>query len=605
MKPFIKLVIISWEAFPVFYRDCDEKSPKNNSHYKMNWLITNILRFFTSIAIGVGITVTSGFYKSQHVSIFTTILLFSLSSLIAQTNQNNNILSISDNYRLYPSDVTQTEVFIVKSPVDDNVLFSSCNTLTFIPFFVSEGIFVSEDGGASWEGNDTCTGEPILFHGGDPGIAIDKDGRFIITRLGRSPFVGLYSHYSTDNGQTWSAQSVISNDDLERASVTTDAISSSTNYGRTYAAWVKFASPFPMMVSHTDDGATSWSTPQQINSPANRSAGGDITVGPDGSTFLCWAGVTEISPFKEIYVGFASSADGGSNWSVTENAFEVNGITGLLSDKGNIRVNGLPGIAVDNSGGERNGWIYIVTGQKDLAPAGSDPDIILNRSTDGGVTWSSAIRVNQDALNNGKTQYFPTVHVDRFGAVDIIFYDDRNTTSDSTGVLLARSLDGGDTWKEFEISDHNYKPTPIGGLGQGYQGDNIDITSTQSKLWPVWMDNSTGNYQIWTAPIDFSSLDGIEEEANNSFSIELKQNFPNPFKTITTIGYNVPDNGLVSLKVFNAMGAEIAILVNEKQLSGYHEVIYVPDRSLTENGIFLYRLEANGMIETKSMILLH
>lgn len=605
MKPFIKQVVISREAFPVFYRDCDEKSPKNNSHYKMNWLITNILRFFTSIAIGVGITVTSGFCKSQHVSIFTTILLFSLSSLIAQTNQNNNILSISDNYRLYPSDVTQTEVFIVKSPVDDNVLFSSCNTLTFIPFFVSEGIFVSEDGGASWEGNDTCTGEPILFHGGDPGIAIDKDGRFIITRLGRSPFVGLYSHYSTDNGQTWSAQSVISNDDLERASVTTDAISSSTNYGRTYAAWVKFASPFPMMVSHTDDGATSWSTPQQINSPANRSAGGDITVGPDGSTFLCWAGVTEISPFKEIYVGFASSADGGSNWSVTENAFEVNGITGLLSDKGNIRVNGLPGIAVDNSGGERNGWIYIVTGQKDLAPAGSDPDIILNRSTDGGVTWSSAIRVNQDALNNGKTQYFPTVHVDRFGAVDIIFYDDRNTTSDSTGVLLARSLDGGDTWKEFEISDHNYKPTPIGGLGQGYQGDNIDITSTQSKLWPVWMDNSTGNYQIWTAPIDFSSLGGIEEEANSSFSIELKQNFPNPFKTITTIGYNVPDNGLVSLKVFNAMGAEIAILVNEKQLSGYHEVIYVPDRSLTENGIFFYRLEANGMIETKSMILLH
>lgn len=605
MKPFIKLVIISREAFPVFYRDCDEKSPNNNPHYKMDWLITNILRFFTSIAIGVRMTVTSGFYKSQHVSIFTTILLFSLSTIIAQTNQNNNILSISDNYRLYPSDVTQTEVFIVKSPVDDNVLFSSCNTLTFIPFFVSEGIFVSEDGGASWEGNDTCTGEPILFHGGDPGIAIDKDGRFIITRLGRSPFVGLYSHYSTDNGQTWSAQSVISNDDLERASVTTDAISSSTNYGRTYAAWVKFASPFPMMVSHTDDGATSWSTPQQINSPANRSAGGDITVGPDGSTFLCWAGVTEISPFKEIYVGFASSADGGSNWSVTENAFEVNGITGLLSDKGNIRVNGLPGIAVDNSGGERNGWIYIVTGQKDLAPAGSDPDIILNRSTDGGVTWSSAIRVNQDALNNGKTQYFPTVHVDRFGAVDIIFYDDRNTTSDSTGVLLARSLDGGDTWKEFEISDHNYKPTPIGGLGQGYQGDNIDITSTQSKLWPVWMDNSTGNYQIWTAPIDFSSLGGIEEEANSSFSIELKQNFPNPFKTITTIGYNVPDNGLVSLKVFNAMGAEIAILVNEKQLSGYHEVIYVPDRSLTENGIFFYRLEANGMIETKSMILLH
>lgn len=607
MKPFIKQVVILREAFPIFYRDSNEKrefgtakSPKNNPHYKMNWLISNISRFFTPFRM----TVPSSLYKYQYLSIFITILLFNLSSITAQTNNNSNILSLSDNYRIYPSDVTQTEVFIVKSPVDDNVLFSSCNTLTFIPFFVSEGIYVSENSGSSWSGNDTCTGEPILFHGGDPGITIDKNGRFIITRLGRSPFVGLYSHYSTDNGQTWSGQSVISNDDLERAAVTTNAISSSTNYGRTYAAWVKFASPFPMMVSYTDDGAESWSIPHQINSPPNRSAGGDITVGPDGSTFLCWAGVTEVSPFKEIYIGFAASADGGSNWSVTENAFEVNGITGLLPNKGNIRVNGLPGIAVDNTDGERSGWIYVVTGQKDLAPAGSDPDIILNRSTDGGVTWSSAMRVNQDALNNGKTQYFPTVHIDRYGAVNIIFYDDRNTTSDSTGVFLARSLDGGDTWMEFEISDHNYKPTPIGGLGQGYQGDNIDITSTQSKLWPVWMDNSTGKYQIWTAPIEFSSL-GIEEDGNSKLSLKLNQNFPNPFYNITTIGYHVLAYGLVTLKLFDEMGNEIVSLLNEKQLPGYHEVTYSPDKSIIKSGAYFYKLETNGMVETKRMILLH
>ena len=334
-------------------------------------------------------------------------------------------------------------------------------------------------------------------------------------------------------------------------------------------------------------------------------AGGDIDVGPDSKLNLCWAGVTESSPFKEIYVGVASSSDGGATWWVTENAFEVNGITGLLPNKGNIRVNGLPGIAVDKSGGERDGWIYIVTGQKNLAPAGSDPDIILNRSTDSGVTWSSAIRVNQDDLNNGKTQYFPTVHVDKFGAVDIIFYDDRNTTNDSTGVFLARSTDGGDSWKEYEISDHNYKPTPIGGLGQGYQGDNIDITSTQSKLWPVWMDNSTGTYQIWTVPIDFSSLDGIEEEGNNQFSIDLKQNFPNPFITTTTIGYHLPAYGFVSLKVMDALGNELTTLVNELQLPGYHEVDFVPDESLIKSGIFFYRLETGGITETKSMMLMH
>ncbi|NIT52759.1 MAG: hypothetical protein GWO41_08495, partial [candidate division Zixibacteria bacterium] len=76
--------------------------------------------------------------------------------------------------------------------------------------------------GSSWFGSDTCTGAPITVHGGDPGITIDKDGTFILTRLGTAPFSGLYSHFSTDNGLTWSDQNVITTDDLERAAVATD-----------------------------------------------------------------------------------------------------------------------------------------------------------------------------------------------------------------------------------------------------------------------------------------------------------------------------------------------------------------------------------------------
>jgi hypothetical protein len=193
-------------------------------------------------------------------------------------------------------------------------------------------------------------------------------------------------------------------------------------------------------IAFTSDGAQTWSTPQQVNNPVTRSAGGDITVGIDGKVYVCWAGVTETSPFKEIMVGFASSLNGGDSWNVTENVFAVNGITGLLANKNNIRVNGLPSISVDATSGPRQGWIYIVTGQKDLLPAGSDPDIIMYRSTDGGVSWSPGIRVNQDDLNNGKTQYFPNIYVDQFGAVNIIFYDDRNTTTDSSGVLDRKSV---------------------------------------------------------------------------------------------------------------------------------------------------------------------
>ncbi|RKY94883.1 MAG: hypothetical protein DRQ01_01270 [Ignavibacteriae bacterium] len=290
----------------------------------------------------------------------------------------------------------------------------------------------------------------------------------------------------------------------------------------------------------------------------------------------------------------------------------MNGISGLLTGKANIRVNGLPRIAVDSSGGSRNGWIYIITTQKNLSPAGSDPDVILNKSTDGGSTWSPGIRVNQDQTNNGAVQYFPAIHVDQFGGVNIIFYDDRNTTSDSSGVFLARSEDGGNTWREFEINDHNFKPVPIAGTAQGYQGDNIDITSSSGKLWPVWMDNSTGIYQIWTVPIEISSV-GVDKQDDNFINnFQLQQNYPNPFNPATTIKYRIAESGFVIMKVYDVLGNEVATLVNEEKPIGEYEVVFSAIGGSASggnaynlpSGIYYYRLTAGSFSETRKMILL-
>ena len=535
--------------------------------------------------------------------LFILILILNQNSLLPQSlDDSEPRIRIGRNYRIYPGDVNQSEVFIVKSPLDQNILFCSCNTLSFIPFFISEGIYVTTNGGISWSGSDTCAGYPIDFHGGDPGIAIDKNGTFIITRLGRSPFTGLYSHFSTDNGQTWSSQNVISTDDLERATLVTDADPLSPFYGRTYAAWIRFALPFPLMMAYTGNGGQNWSQPMQVNDPTSRSAGGDLDIGPGGKVYACWAGVADVTPFNEIFIGFASSDSGGEEWDVTENAFPVNGITGVLANKAKIRVNGLPSIAVDNTNGERRGWIYIVTGQKDLDPAGNDPDVILYRSMDDGLTWSPGIRVNQDTPNNGKTQFFPAIHVDRFGAVNVIFYDDRNTTNDSSGVFLARSKDGGETWDEFEISDHHFKPVPIGGLGQGYQGDNIDITSTDTKLWPVWMDNSTGIYQIWTVPIEYSDVNSIIDRNQPGSAPDLCQNVPNPFEQSTMIRYQVSGIGRVVLKVFDFMGREVQTLVDAEKEQGEHLVNF--DGTGLPPGIYFYQLTANERVLTRKMVLL-
>lgn len=513
---------------------------------------------------------------------------------------------IGANFRIHPGNVTQSEVLIARNPVNPDILFSACNTISFIPFFISEGIYVTTDAGLTWTGSDTCKGDPIGYHGGDPGITVDRNGTFILTRLGRAPFVGLYSHYSTDNGQTWSMQQVISTDDLERAALATDAGPGSPYSGRTYALWTKLSQPFPLVLSYTADGAKSWTAPAQVNNPFTRSAGGDIAVGPGGVVYACWAGVTETSPFREVMVGFASSANGGENWNVNENAFTVNGITGILPEKGNIRVNGLPFMAIDTNDGPRKGWIYIVTGQKDLAPAGSDPDIVMYRSANGGDSWSQGIRVNQDPAGNGKIQYFPNIYVDQSGAVNVIFYDDRNTTSDSCGVFLARSGDGGNTWMEYEISDHHFKPVPIGGLGQGYQGDVIDITSTGTQLWPVWMDNSSGIYQVWTAPVDFSFLNEAGSHNDGPAAFSPVRNYPNPFSTFTRIGFRILQGGHVTLEIFDVLGNKIAEPVKGIRPPGYYEVEFDPSNSFNHlpavGNVFFYRLMMDEKVQTGRMI---
>jgi hypothetical protein len=535
------------------------------------------------------------------VIVLTGIFTVRTGSLEGQTRRSG-VLLIGSSYRIYPSAVTQTETFIARHPNDPNILFASANTINLSNGFISEGIYVTTNAGATWFGSDTCIGAPIQFHHGDPGIAIDGNGTFVLIRLGFSP--GLYSHYSTNFGLSWSSQLTVATNDQDRATLATDVNPASAYYGRSYAFWVRFdtITPTAACAFSTNGGAT-WSGRIQVNSPPQRCQGGEVAVSSDGTVYGCWAGVVSVSPFTEDYVGFASSTNGGVTWTATENAFDMNGIAGLFPEKSNIRTNGLPRIDVDKSGGPRNGWIYIVTTEKNLSPAGSDPDIVFHRSTDGGAIWSAGMRVNQDGVNNGKFQYFPAIHVDDGGGINVLYYDDRNTTSDSCGVFLSRSIDGGASWTDFQVSDHHFKPQPIGGLGQGYQGDNIGLTSVGDSLWPVWMDNSSGLYQIWTCPIRISDLGTSVDDSRAPLNFRLRQNYPNPFNAVTTIEYELKTSGYVRLSVYNIMGEEVARLVDGNRRAGAHRILFDSSVHSLSSGVYFFRIEVGASSITRKMAL--
>lgn len=507
--------------------------------------------------------------------------------------------AVAPNQRIYPSAIAQTEVFIVRHPGDPTVLFSSANTINLSSGFISEGVYVSTDAGISWYGNDTCTGAPIVFHKGDPGISIDKDGRFHLVRLSSQD--GLYAHVSTDRGKTWSSQTTVGIERQDRAAMTTDAFPASPFYGRTYTAYVELLPPFPLKISWTSNGG-SWTAPFSINAPVQRSQGAEITMGSDSTLYATWAGVIPQSPFTEDFLGFARSSNGGAAWSVTENAIDINGVQGIIAQKGNIRVNGLPRMDVDRSTGPRRGWIYIVTGQKGKSPAGNDPDIVFYRSSDKGISWSSGTRITADAVNNGKVQYFPAIHVDDGGGINVLYYDDRNTTSDSVGVYVSRSTDGGVSWSDHPVSDRHFKPQAIGGLGQGYQGDNISLTSVNGVLVPVWMDNRTGMYQIWSARIPIAGLVSVSEQRILPERFGVGQNFPNPFNPSTTIRFTLPIRGYVELTVFDLLGRQITQLVSEELTAGIHERVFHAEEG-TASGVYLYRIVAHGERRIGKMLL--
>jgi hypothetical protein len=522
---------------------------------------------------------------------------------------------IYPNFMVYPNPNTyQAEVIITRNKQFPNIMLAS--SITFWPIgnttTRNAGIYVSTNGGLNWNGRDTLnTGSPILPLN-DPSPVIDKNGRFIITNtlFSGGTYQGLTSNYSTNYGLSWSIPQILMSGNTPDKNMTcTDDITTSPYYGRTYTGWWLIGIRYTVF-SYTTNGGESWSSPIQINNPpaGYKSFGCDLRTGVNGEVYVVWPATVISSSGVEDYYGFAKSTDGGVSFTTNEYIFDVNGIAGLLPAKGNIRVFSHPRIDVDKTGGPRNGWIYVVGCDKNLSPAGSDPDIILHRSTDGGSTWSQGIRVNQDPLNNGALQYFPAITVDDFGGINVVYYDDRNVLSNLVQVYGSRSTDGGNTWGDFQISDHSFAPawlTPQ--FTGGFMGDYIGICYSNGKIWPIWTDNFSGHCQAWTTGVDI--ITSVEPVSNNiPVEYSLSQNYPNPFNPVTMIKFDIPSNInnesflIIKMIIFDILGDEVATLVNKQLKPGTYEVKW--DASSCPSGVYFYKITAGDYNETKKMILI-
>jgi hypothetical protein len=94
----------------------------------------------------------------------------------------------------------------------------------------------------------------------------------------------------------------------------------------------------------------------------------------------------------------------------------------------------------------------------------------------------------------------------------------------------------------------------------------------------------------------------VNDISGYPLSLNLYQNYPNPFNPSTTISYQLAARNHVTLKVFDMLGREVAVLVNRIEEPGDKSVMF--DASRLPSGMYFYRLSAGSFVQTKKLLLL-
>lgn len=484
------------------------------------------------------------------------------------------------------------------------------------PSFVAAGsnlryFYVSYDDGLHWQEKTMSSGWGVW---GDPCLIYDAEGNLFYGHLSNPPSsTGGYwidrivVQRSTNNGTTWDYDAGVGFSppakEQDKEWICAD-LSNSQFRNNLYMAWTEFDSygstktsdSTRILFSRSTNRGQSWTNPVRISTRGGDCIDDDNTVegcvpavGPNGEVYLSWSGPAGLMFDKSLDGGVTFGSDVKVASLVGGWAFDIPGIN---------RCNGMPITGCDISNSKYKGNIYINWSDQ----INGDTDVFLAKSTDGGVTWSSPKKVNNDTQK--RDQFFTWMSVDPItGIIYIVFYDRRdntNPTSLETNVYLARSDDGGETFKNFRISESSFTPN-----ANIFFGDYTGIAAYNRKVYPIWMRMQGNLMSVWTAPIDDSQLvTSVEEKEVVPAEFCLYQNYPNPFNAQTTISYYLNEPAQVNLKIYDSLGKEAANLLNGFQQAGIQKQNFNADNYGLTSGVYICRLTTGKSEAVSKMIYL-
>lgn len=349
---------------------------------------------------------------------------------------------------------------------------------------------------------------------------------------------------------------------------------------------------FPRMYRSVNNGA-SWAI---VDSGLTSNCANGVAVIHNGSgKTSIYAGTAGIGEYEEGS-GVYRSTNFGASWKPVNNSFfkipqdtsRCYNINDLVTDGSNLFAATNAGVFCSADQGENwtplnSGLINLDVHSLAFVPNGSGNDYLFAgvpaEKGEGGIYFSSNFGISWNPANSGLTN---------LDIATVIVCPKNNGGNDlfvatSGGVFL--STDYGMHWSAINSGFTNMWIT------------SLAVTKTHLFAGTYGGGENSG---VWQRPLSEMIITNVEL-TGSAFPkrYELFQNYPNPFNPTTTINYQIVKDGPVTLKIFDLLGREVAMLVNEKKDAGSYSVQW---RANGPSGIYFYTLTAGKYSVTKRMV---
>ncbi len=424
--------------------------------------------------------------------------------ILAQRDAASRAGAVFEEHRVSPDDGhTQNETAI---DTDQNTVVAAFHTYTDTALLIA--LARSIDGGHVWQGSVVSGSHTNLT---DPCIKAAGGGRWHLSYIASGGIGGadldVFVRTSTDAGVTFGSPVAVTNDANfdDKPYMAARGMNLLVGY-----ADFGFSPAKLRAVRSTDGGATFGNdTILAVNSVGGN--GACPVIDGNGAFHMFWRDSFQDS----LWV--SHSTDQGQTWSADRGIVEMFPLPSQLP--GGFRIINLPSAAADPVTGA------LVVVWNDLRFG--NPDILSIRSTDGGVTWSAPIKVNDDA--GVAAQFFPWIAFDPHGVAHVGWYD-RREDGFKIDFYTASSIDGGATFEPNQrVTAAAYTPVLPWDTTVAFIGDYNAIAANATTVFPCFQDAREGNQDVYVALVPGGPVTGLAGGSGSPAARGLLTAAPSPF----------------------------------------------------------------------------